>query len=300
MKTRFKIIGKISLIIVAILLVATVIFLTRDAIVDYSGTVEEIKKSKDGLEHSPSYNKISSWGGGDFKVENGKLYAKGTDSNGFLGDEYGVYYKEWAKIRNVDSTNIVHLDVCSGTLIYMTEDGNVFGMGSAEGVFTEESYSATDDRSRIRIPQLLMEDCKYASIGTGFVLFVKNDGSLWFMGASKNGQSTQIKNRIEAPVQIADKVVFCKAFGYTSAWVTEQNELYLVGDNSYGQIGDGHKGCGFPTLYKDIVTTPYLALTDCIGFTVDGTYNSMVEATKSDGTKLMWGNDPNPASLYGG
>ena len=48
MKTKFRIIGKILLIIVAVLLVATVIFVTRDTTVDFSGTVEEIKKSEDG------------------------------------------------------------------------------------------------------------------------------------------------------------------------------------------------------------------------------------------------------------
>lgn len=48
MKTKFRIIGKILLIIAVVLLVATVVFVTRDTTVDFSGTVEEIKKGEDG------------------------------------------------------------------------------------------------------------------------------------------------------------------------------------------------------------------------------------------------------------
>lgn len=48
MKTKFRIIGKILLIIAVVLLVATAIFLTRDTTVDFSGTVTQITKSDNG------------------------------------------------------------------------------------------------------------------------------------------------------------------------------------------------------------------------------------------------------------
>ncbi len=242
-----------------------------------------------------SYNTSAEWGGGFFQIRDGILYAKGKDTNGLLGEDHTAYYDEWTAIRNVESTNIVHLEVCGGTLVYMTEDGDVFGMGSSEGVFAEEAYSATDDRAYVRVPRLLMEDCKYASLGTGFVLLLKNDGTLWFTGASKNGQGATVSARIEKPIQIAENIVFTKAFGYTSSWITESGALYLCGDNSYGQIGNGEGGSGFPTLYQDIVATPYRALTDCIGFSVDGT--SAVKATTADGTVHTWGNGTESATV---
>ena len=235
-----------------------------------------------------SYNTAAEWGGGSFKLEDGILYAKGKDANGFLGDDPAAYYTEWSKIRNVEADNIVHLEVCGGTLIYMTEDGEVFGMGYTEGVFTEEAYSAVDERAYIKQPRLLMKDCRYVSLGNGFVLMLKQDDSLWFMGSSKNGQGTQVTARIGTPMQIAREVSFAKAFGYTSSWLTKNRELYLCGDNSHGQIGTGEVGCGFPTLYRDIVETPYLALADCVGFSVDS--DSAITATKADGRVYTWGN----------
>lgn len=48
MKTKFRIIGKILLIIAVVLLVATVVFVTRDTTVDFSGIVTQIAKSENG------------------------------------------------------------------------------------------------------------------------------------------------------------------------------------------------------------------------------------------------------------
>ena len=103
-----------------------------------------------------TYNTTASWGGGEFEINKGVLYAKGTDTNRFLSEDSAAYHKEWTKIKNIESTNIVHLEVCNGTMIYLTADGKVYGMGSSEGIFSEETYSAIDERSCVRIPQLLM------------------------------------------------------------------------------------------------------------------------------------------------
>lgn len=65
--------------------------------------------------------------------------------------------------------------------------------------------------------------------------------------------------------------------------------FFLCGNNSYGQIGNGSEGCGFPTLYKDIVTTPYCALSECIYF--NSTTNNMVIAKTIEECKFYWGNN---------
>ena len=100
----------------------------------------------------------------------------------------------------------------------------------------------------------------------------------------------EFKGRIVAPVQIAKNVVYADAFGYTSSWITENGDLYLVGDNSYGQIGNGHKGSGSPELLKDVVTVPYHALTDCIDIKTDELF-SEVTAQVQDGAVYTWGAD---------
>lgn len=227
----------------------------------------------------------------DYKIEDGILYGKGQNSLRLFGDDSAVYVKDWSKIETVTDTNITHLDANGGTLIYMTEDNKVYGLGRTEGVFTSEDFSTIDDRSRQMTPVLLFEDCKFASIGNRFVLFLKQDNTVWFMGESKNGQSTKVTPRIAKPIQIAQNAVSVKAFGYTSSWITEHGDLYLCGDNSFGQIGNGKKGTGFPTLYQDIVKTPFCALGDCVEVTVSGVNDCTVTAKKKDGTVYIWGED---------
>lgn len=63
----------------------------------------------------------------------------------------------------------------------------------------------------------------------------------------------------------------------------------MCGDNSYGQIGNGVKGCGLPTLYKDIVSTPYAVLENCVSFSAVA--ETSVKAETDDGTVYMWGGD---------
>lgn len=78
-----------------------------------------------------------------------------------------------------------------------------------------------------------------------------------------------------------------KAFGYTSAWIDESYSLYLCGDNSYGQIGNGHDGTGLPTLYEDIVSEPFLALENCKEISVTDDYH--IRAKTRDGIIYSWG-----------
>lgn len=226
-----------------------------------------------------NYKTYCEWDGHRLQIFYNALHFLGEDTLGLI--EKDSIYDNWRRVRSVKG-KIVHIDACNGAFIYMTSKGDVYALGNSEGIFAQETDIST--------PQLLMQDCKYASIGDGFVLFVKNDGSLWFMGESKNGQSTQVINRIEVPVQIAKDVVYADAFGYTSSWITENGDLYLVGDNSYGQIGNGHKGSESPELCKDIVTIPYLALTDCIDVRTDDPHSpKVVTAIKQNGEVHTWG-----------
>lgn len=221
--------------------------------------------------------------GVDFKIEEGLLYVKGENVDCFFADVSSVKADQWNKLP-IEET-IVHISSCGGTILCLTDSGVVYGLGNTEGIFAE--YDPNNTEQYVTTPKLLFEDCKYVSVGSKFAIFLKNDNTLWFLGESKNGQSTKIADRIGAPVQIADNVQFAEAFGYTCGWIDEHQQLHLCGDNSYGQIGNGKKGNGFPTTYESIVTTPYIALRNCVSFaSADG---ESVIAVRTDGTKYAWG-----------
>lgn len=219
----------------------------------------------------------------EYRITDGSLYARGLNSLCLFGEDSSAVSSEWVAI--VDTGDVIHVEAENASVIYLTADGNVYALGNTTGIVQE--YDPNNELPSLRTPYLISEDCKYASLGVGFVLMLKNDGSVWFQGASKNGQSTEVIDRVAEPKKIADNALFVKAFGYTSAWIDSSYSLNMCGDNSYGQIGNGHEGSGFPTLYNDIVTEPYLALNNCSGIEVlDGT---SVQARKTDGRLYAWG-----------
>ena len=217
----------------------------------------------------------------EYEIVDGILYGRGYNYNMILGDDDDRFYDANVKIAE----NVVHIEALNGSLLYLTSDGKVYALGSKQiGVL----QMLVDDKSFYEEPELLFENCAYFSLGTSFMLAIKNDNSLWFLGESLNGQSGAIVEYISEPIKIADKVKLAKAFGYTSAWIDDRGDLYLCGDDSRNQIGNGgEKGSGFP-FERDIVETPYRALGNCVSFTV--TDNTVIYAKTADGAKYMWGN----------
>ena len=222
-----------------------------------------------------------------YKIVDNTLFARGLNTLKIFGEDSSEYYNDWVEL----ASDVVLVDACGGTVIYLTDTGQVYGFGILEGgVLQSEDISEDPDENIISKPILLFEDCKYASIGTRFVVAIKDDATLWFWGESLNGQSTEIKEKILEPKKIADNVRYAEAFGYTTAWIDKDNSLYLCGDNSFGQIGNGESGCGFPTLYEDIVTTPYCALKNCASFQVAANQTTVIAKTL-DGKEHIWGNE---------
>lgn len=221
----------------------------------------------------------------EFKIDNGTLFGRGQNSLGFFGQNTSDIYEEWVQITDI--TDIIHVEAMNGTIIFLTETGCVYAMGNSEGLFSEGDKSIAG-LSIISSPRLVAENCVYASLGIKFLLLLKSDHTLWFLGESKNGQSTKVEASVSVPTQIAKDILLIKAFGYTSAWVDSTYSLYMCGDNSYGQIGNGHQGTGFPTLYKDIVSTPYLALKNCIKIETTNADTSFLAKTV-EGTTYAWG-----------
>ncbi|MDE5604346.1 MAG: hypothetical protein K2I73_02045 [Eubacterium sp.] len=222
----------------------------------------------------------------EYQIVDNTLFGKGQNSFKVFGDDDSQYYNEWVEI----ASNVVHVDACSGTVIYLTDAGQLYGFGLCDGGVLQSEDSEDPYENFISKPVLLFEDCKYASIGTRFVVSIKNDDTLWFWGESLNGQSREIKEKILEPKQIAADVRYAEAFGYTTAWIDKDNSLYLCGDNSFGQIGNGESGCGFPTMFEDIVTNPYCALKNCVSFNITDNSTTIIAKT-IDGKEYEWGNN---------
>lgn len=223
-------------------------------------------------------------GQAEYMVFNGALQGRGEDSLGLFPHAQNGFCAAWDTIAE----NVQHFDTDGSVLLYLTDDGKIYGVGQADSAVFCGQDVQPDANGVVREPVLLFEDCSYFSLGDGFVTAIKTDASLWFWGDSRHGQGTQVCDQIEEPQQIAQNVQYAENFGATSAWIDFQGSLYLCGDNSKNQIGNGTSGCGDPDKLQDIVSTPYCALRNCLSFTV--TENGVLYAKTSDGETYMWGN----------
>ena len=225
----------------------------------------------------------------EYKIDNGALFGRGENSLGLFGENTSDIYKEWVQITDIQ--DIIHIEAVGATIMFLTGTGCVYVLGCSEGLFPEGDKIIAA-MPILSSPRLVAENCVYASLGINFLLLLKADHTLWFLGESKNGQSTKVEASVSVPTQIAKDILLIKAFGYTTAWIDSTYSLYMCGDNSYGQIGNGHQGTGFPTLYEDIVSSPYLALKNCIKITTPNETSipdASVLAETTDGITYAWG-----------
>lgn len=262
-----------------------------------SGCAAQTEKNNGGqLETSPTettsenvtvevaYNDWSITSKSEYKIIEKDLYARGENVFFASGHTQNTFSEKWNKIAE----NVQHVEANDNAVLYLTYDGNIYGLGkSSSNIFYDQNSDNLIDE-----PVLLFTNCKYFSLSNNFVVAIKNDNTLWFLGESRHGQSTKIEEAISEPQKIAENIQFVKAFGYSVAWIDQQGNLYLCGDNSFNQIGNGHTGSGEPEQLQDIVSSPFCALKNCIAFVV--TDNMVVTAKTDDGTEYIWGNYHSP------
>ncbi len=253
-------------------------------------TVSENNYSNTIVEHFTSiyeYNLHCATNEEEFRIIDGILYGRGYNNNLFFGSNPDEFHDSYVKIAE----NVIHAESVYGTILYLTNNGEVYGLGDPYNPVLLTDYNV--DNSKITEPKLLFEECKYFSLGSNFVLAIKNDNSLWFWGESKAGQGCKISEYMLEPYKIADKVKLAKAFLYNSAWIDDNNALYIVGTNAFNQIGNGNNGRGVTAIYDDIVIEPYLALQDCSSFSVSEDF--VIRAVTNGGVEYIWGNHHKPA-----
>lgn len=206
-----------------------------------------------------------------FQIKNGVLYGSGWNNAG----QFGIGVVDDENYENVIvAEGVIHIDYNGCSLIYLTEDGNLYGLGANPAgmlgkkrviepginIFSNDDYVVT--------PCHIMEDVKFASLGTQHLLIQKTDNTLWCLGSNRNGQigiGEELTYSYE-PVYIMDEVLLIDAMYYNSAVITSDYNLYIWGDNSQGQVGNGKSGNGFPTISDCISYKPELVMEDVCSF----------------------------------
>lgn len=195
--------------------------------------------------------------------ESRTLWGTGYNHNWQLGIIDSQYLNSLEQIKEPVkiAENVIHVDVnCnSDFMIYLTEKGDLYGLGANLGgilriPFSEEVlYDPTGGLARE--PQLIMSDVAFASAGQECISVLTKDGKVWWWGEMRATCGTTGTGDMysEGPMLMLENARYTVCGLDTAAAIDQQNNLWLWGCNVWGQCGlEGN----------DYRTEPYLAATD--------------------------------------
>lgn len=213
-----------------------------------------------------------------YEIKDGKLYGSGENSNGQLGTGE-ITSKDSYEQQILIAENVVHMDACGGTLVYLNDKNELYGVGSNQSGQLGQPLEEQEGRTYIAYnvyneccviePVFIMDHVKYAAVGGGYIMVLQEDGSLYTMGGNLNGQLGNGTARpvhsewyaeegtvySSEPVYVMDDVAFIAADYCTAAVISKKGDLWVWGDNSFGEIGNGR-----PSVSTDVVSELYLVL----------------------------------------
>ena len=196
--------------------------------------------------------------------ENGTLWGTGENDSWQLGitkesdiNNLDVTYTEPVKIAE----HVVHVDanVNSTFVIWITEDGNLYGQGAntwgALRLPMKENEPWNPWLNLTMEPQLLMEHVTYASAGQECISVLTEDKKVWWWGRMQATTGTEGPGSLfaEEPRLMVENARYTVCGLATAAAIDEENCLWLWGCNVWGQCA---------TEGEDYLEEPYMACTD--------------------------------------
>ncbi|MFA7689446.1 MAG: hypothetical protein WCX96_05105, partial [Bacilli bacterium] len=179
-------------------------------------------------------------------TEENDLYVWGYNSYGLLGgnddDEIlspvkatatSGYQQYNLKIKKVAAT--------SESAVYITTDNKVYSIGeNVEGQLGNGTTISTD--KKVNITSSFDSPITKISAGRDHFIALTENGEIYTWGGNSYGQignNTTNNQLIPLKINIEDKLIYTISAGYYhSGVVTTTGEVYMFGNNDYGQLGN--------------------------------------------------------------
>ncbi|MGD0251849.1 MAG: Ig-like domain-containing protein, partial [Verrucomicrobiota bacterium] len=179
-----------------------------------------------------------------FLKSDGSLWAMGENDEGQLGD--GTY-NDTNRPELIMATNVTAIAAGSDHSLFLKSDGSLWAMGyNGYGELGDGTYGTAPNYATNRPELIMATNVTAIAAGGSHSLFLKSDGSLWAMGDNQSGElGDGTYNAVNPfgtnqPQQIvATNVTAIAAGGIHSLFLKSDGSLWAMGDNYYGQLGDG-------------------------------------------------------------
>ena len=172
-----------------------------------------------------------------YVASDGKLYAMGYNGAGDLGD--GSTINRIRPVQVPAAGYVIAEAAGDSHSLYATSDGNLWAMG---GNSSGQLGVSNTTRSINPVKVTMQSSAIAVAAGGQHSLYITSDGQLWGMGSNLTGQldgnGIGYSNSTPGRVSTANNVVAATAGNDFSLYVTSDGQLWAMGNNSYGQLGD--------------------------------------------------------------
>ncbi|MFF2532342.1 hypothetical protein ACFVS2_25870 [Brevibacillus sp. NPDC058079] len=170
----------------------------------------------------------------------GNVWGWGVNAKGEMGDGTTTYRTTPVKVKNV--SNITEISAGAAHVLARKSDGTVWSWGkNFNGQIGNGSNFAISDNMPIQVPTI--SNVKAVSAAGEVSMVLKNDGTVWGWGSSKDGElgngTTGYPQYVTSPVQaknLSDVVSLSSGGGHSLA-VKEDGTVWSWGGNGYGKLG---------------------------------------------------------------
>jgi len=192
------------------------------------------------------YSPLSVW----YLDEDGKVYVSGGNTNNFLGMGEEKYITNVTQIEELEGgiKEIVHN---GSSVLYLDEDGNVYGSGSnTNGILGMGDDQTITRVTKLHIPEndkierIIVSDC---------VWYIGTNGEIYVSGKNNNGKlgvggTTNVKEITKLSIPGNIKIVEVVYYSSGTWYIGENGEVFVSGANSSGWLGTND------TAQKDTLT----------------------------------------------
>ena len=180
--------------------------------------------------------------------------------------------------------NVVHVDANQYFTIYLTEKGELYGIGAnlngIMGMEVTEDYITNPAAVAASTPVCLLQDVRYARVTMRGIAALKKDGSVWWWGEIITTSAKNIEKAVglqySKPVKILDHVIYVTCGQFCMAAIKEDGTLWTWGNNTFGS-------CGYDSGDQDFIEEPVMVLEDVKMVWMDEIRFDTIEKTVCDG-----------------